>query len=112
MRRGTRVFFGALPTKVPKMTLIATVELAYAGRPVDRHLRYSHNGMDTLDLPLPGIDGPAQYDHSYIMFTRASARTFHVHLGTPAEITNWRAEAAAAGTSYAMSGGREWGVLP
>ena len=57
--RGTRVFFGLTPRSVPRMTLLGNLEIRHGGIISQRHMRFGHNHMDTIDLPIPGVDGPA-----------------------------------------------------
>lgn len=111
-RRGTRIFFGLTSRIVPKMTALGTVMIEFGGHAVPRNMRYGHNGMDTLDMPFPGIDGPSTYEHSVIMFERSSSSEFQLSVGSRAQIRGWKRQSTAEGTLYRLSGGREWGVLP
>lgn len=111
LRRGTRAFFGLTPLSVPKMTFLGTINIVYGGREIPRHMRYSHNGMDTLDLPLPGTDGPATYEHVVLVFDQVGPDTFTLRIASPSQAARLKATSMATGTLYTLSGGRQWGVV-
>ncbi len=111
MQRGCRVFFGMTPLDVPPMTALGTIDIEYGGHETPRNMRFGHNKMDTLDLPIPGVDGPATYENKVLLFRRISDGVFALKVGTTAEVRRWKDKSAAEGTSFAMSSGREWGVF-
>ena len=67
--------------------------------------------MDKLNLPIPGVDGPARYDHSTLLFTRRPDAAFDLAVGTPAQVNLWKAISREQGTLYPMRSGREFGVF-
>lgn len=108
---GTRAFFGLDPTRRPRNTPLGTLRIEYAGRESARNMRFGNNSMDKLDLPIPGVDGPPSYDGEVLRFDRLGGDRFRLVVGTAAQAARWKAASTAAGTSYRMNGGREWGVL-
>lgn len=109
--RGTRCYFGAPPTSVPRNSPLAEVWMKFASHNyVDRHLRYGNNQMDKVDLPIPGASGPPRYDHQFLRFERVRRGRFVITLGSRSDVRRWRAKSQALGL-YATMGnrGREYG---
>lgn len=108
---GARAFFGLDATKVPLNSPLGTVRIEYTGIAYERNMRFGHNSMDKLDLPIPGTEGPVTYENTVLRFVRRPDGAFGLTVGSPNDITRWRAASDAAGTSYRLVGGRAWGVL-
>lgn len=118
LKRFTRVFCGFPAADLPQNSYIGAVVMEYAGylHP-DRHLRYGDNGMDKLDLPVPGVGAPPDYRKQTLRFTREAGRggrlRFILDLATSgAERQTWRANSRKIGGLFRMGGGspREFGV--
>lgn len=115
--RGSRAFFGLGTRVVPRKTPLGSIDVHYkASGPIDRHMRFSHNNMDRLDLPHPGSPGPPAYDGETLLFTRRPDGAFDLKLGTAAEIGHWKKKSRARGTLYKMAKttarrSREYGVF-
>lgn len=114
--RGTRLFFG-FPTKdEAKNTILGYVEIQAAGHAaVKRSIRFADNQMDKVNLPLPGSDGPATYDNSYLVFDRAGTAASGLALFkltvTDLAGINGRRTRAANTVDLEMGGGRPYGLL-
>ncbi len=107
LAKGSRAFFGVSIEPVPLMSPLGSVMLRYGnGEPVDRNLRFGHNAMDKLDLPIPGQDGPPTYEGQTLMFRRTEAGSFRMQLGTAAQIEDWVRRSTEQGSIYAMKPGR------
>lgn len=111
LQRGTRVFFGLNPGRVPPNTFLGSVEIRYGTNAPTKHMRFGDNSMEKLDLPIPGVEGPTTYEHSVLMFTRVGDAAFELSVGTPTRIARWKGESRTSGTLFRMNSGREWGVL-
>ena len=71
--RGTRVFFGFASEKVPRDTTLGSIDLRIVGRTYhDRTIRFSNNGMDIINLPIPEQNGVETYQGTYLLFARDS----------------------------------------
>jgi hypothetical protein len=108
---GSRAYFGLAPERKPRNTLLGPINIAYSTRDSSRNLRFGNNDMDKLDLPVPGLDGPASYENEVLRFERIGPGKFRMTVGTPRGIRQWKAASTASGTLYRMRGGREWGVF-
>lgn len=111
MQRGSRVFFGFGDKTLPRNSPIGTVRILYDAHSASRNLRFGNNSMDKLDLPIPGVEGPATYSGQTLLFTREGPRSFRLSVGSAAEIKKWKDASRAAGTLFAMRSGREFGVF-
>ncbi len=114
--RGTRVFFGFSPSQVAKNHVFGSVELQVTGHAsVPRSIRFGNNLMDKINLPVPGQDGPANYDNAVLIFDRAGKGSS----GLPrfqVTVTNEhgleaRRRASANHVDLTMHGGRPYGLL-
>ncbi len=117
MRAMTRVFFGFTDRVVPKMTALGTVDIRYGGHlHSDLPIEYAHNGMDRLNLPHPGGNGPAKYDQETLVFRKVARQggvIFDLSLATTAAQKNaLRRASAAVGLDLVMPGGRRFGFIP
>lgn len=114
--RGTRVFFGFPPAQVPKNHVFGPVEIQIPGHAaVERSVRFGNNMMDKVNLPVPGVNGPANYDNSVLIFDRAGIGPKGLPLFR-LTVTNMRGLAArkrvaANHVDLAMHGGRPYGLL-
>lgn len=112
MKRMSRVFFGFFPNSVPVDTLIGSVGLYFGGNPIEQYsLSYSNNKMDKLNLPMPAILGPVEYDNSDLLFEQVGPQIFRLSLGTAKDKAGWRKRSNAISASFKMRSGREWGVF-
>ncbi len=110
LRRGTRVYFGFSPAPVSPNTILGNVTMRYADKqPNARSVRFGDNHMDKVNLPIPGEDGPASYDNTYVHFERIGKRSFKVTLSTDNEQQIWRKTSVKQQMLYALAGGREYG---
>lgn len=108
----TRVFFGFQAQDLDRDTYIGHVAIEYGGHiRGDCSLRFSNNAMDVLGLPIPGTEGPAQYDQETLMFERRADGTFGLTLGSAPHVRQWQQKSAAIGADYSMTSGRRWGVF-
>lgn len=114
--RGTRVFFGFSSSQVPKNHVFGNVELQVNGHAsVQRSVRFGNNMMDKVNLPVPGLDGPANYNNAVLIFDRAGAGLsglprFRVTV-TDEHGLAARKLAAANHLDLEMHGGRPYGLL-
>ena len=112
MKRLSRVFFGVPAADVPQNSPLTRVSIEYQRVvKVDCSLTFSDNGMDKLTLPIPGAGGPPSYDQQTLLFTRLSAGSFRLDIGTPAQIRDWIRRSRLIDGAYTMQGGRQWGVF-
>lgn len=111
MPRGSRVFFGFSDRAIPRNSPIGTVRITYAGRTAHRNLRFGNNSMDKLDLPIPGAEGPLSYRNHILLFSRESARSFRLTVGTVKDVARWKDKSNAQGTLFRMRSGREFGAF-
>jgi hypothetical protein len=110
LTRGSRVYFGFRPDRVPLNTVLGQVLLQYDGfSPRECSVRFGNNSMDKVNLPIPGDDGPASYDNSVIHFTRTGPRQFDVRLGSNRDLARWERRSRAQKLRYEMTGGRPYG---
>lgn len=108
--RGTRVYFGFPPTDVTINTIFGNVVLQYDDKPlVKRSVRFGHNYMDKVNLPVPGESAPSSYDNTYVHFERMGQKRFKITLSTNNEQKIWRKKSEKQGMLYEMSGGRQYG---
>jgi len=116
MPRGCRVFFGLPATAVPRDTMLGHVFLQNVGfEPAECSIRFANNQMDKVNLPVPGVNGPASYDNSILRFERAGRSVngmpvFEVSTGTATLLQNWK-KAAQSEVEWKMQSGRRYGVL-
>jgi len=110
LRRGTRVFFGFSPVTVPRNTVLGQITLQYENRPPrSRSVRFANNSMDKINMPIPGEDGPENYDNTVVHFERFDPKRFRVTLGNHDEVQSWKQKSAEQGMREELAGGREFG---
>lgn len=111
----TRVFFGFSAAEVPRDTLIGHVRIEFQGfERTDCSLRYSNNSMDVLSLPIPGTEGPTQYDGKTLLFEQvvdATGVRYILRVGSTRDRRQWRRTSQQVFGSFKMTSGREWGVF-
>ena len=114
--RGTRVFFGFTSAQVARNFLFGEVEIQVPGfSPIVRTVRLGSNMMDKINLPIPGKDGPANYDHAVLIFERAGTGPsglprFRLKITDDAGLPA-RKRSAANHVDLVMHGGRDYGLL-
>ena len=110
MKRNTRVFFGFPATDRPRNSAIGEVTIELGGqRTQGRPLRFSHNSMDVLTLPVPE-EGEA-YDQETLHFEQIGVRVFRLTIGSRHDIRLWKRRSKTIEGAFQMKGGRrQWGV--
>ena len=111
LKRGVRVFFGStVPVDAPLNTPLGTVKTMSGSGIETCNMRYGDNGMDKLNLPLPGNGNPPKYDFAFILWERIAGGLFKLHFlkdGKP-----WIRTSKREGTIFKYSGGwRSWGFF-
>ncbi len=110
LRRGTRVYFGLTPSKVPPDTKLGEVLLQYGEGPsIARSVRFANNHMDKVNLPVPGEGGPPSYDNTYVHFERLGPGRFKIIVPRSDEWKAWISESRRQGMLYEFTGGRKYG---
>ena len=110
LRRGTRVFFGFPPQTVSRNTVLGQITLQYENMPSrSRSVRFANNSMDKVNLPIPGDDGPENYDNAVLQFERIAPKRFRLTLGRPEDAQTWKERSQRQGMRYELAGGREFG---
>ena len=110
MKRNTRVFFGFELTDVEPNSSIGSVAIDVEGhRHINRPLRFGHNSMDMLYLPVPGDDVP-DYRQQFLHFERIGTREFALTVGRPGDVRGWMKRSQAINGKFELKSGRPWGV--
>jgi len=113
--RGSRVFFGFPATEVPRNHWFGELVIQFTGyAPTVRTMRYGHNQMDKVNLPIPGTQGPDTYDHSILLFEKRDRLDSGRH-----SLLLWQLSEAdlsleldsAPSVHLQMTGGREYGLI-
>jgi hypothetical protein len=111
----TRVFFGFMPTQVPRDTMIGHVTIRYGHEERDdRSLRFSNNSMDVLTLPVPGDGGPDFYDGETLLFVRDASVTpsrFVLRIAKAGDAARWQKRSDRYDATFKMTSGRRWGLF-
>lgn len=115
-RRGTRVFFGLSSEKVSRNTTLGAVNMRVSGYPYDEHtIRFSDNGMDVINLPIPEYNGVETYEGAILVFTRdnpsPSGLDQFTLTVTDADGLDEMKETASNIIDLEMRGGRKYGLL-
>ena len=109
MKRNSRVFFGFAARDLPTNTSIGNVEIELDGEWWrDQSLRFSHNSMDVLSLPVP-TQGET-YDQQTLHFEQVGVRAFKLTIGNKADSRRWRRRSQSVEGNLRMKSGRLWGV--
>lgn len=113
-----RTFFGFPARRANKNQRLGRVDLVYNGKLFpDRALRFSDNGMDKLNVPSPGQDGPRSYRNAVLLFKRLASQKFEMTVGHHRELIEWRQQSGNVGGAHKMTRSgkrkrpREWGVF-
>jgi hypothetical protein len=107
----SRVFFGFPATDVPAKTSLGSISIDYAGESKSEYtLKFAHNSMDELNLPIPESGGFKSYDSEVLLFTRLSNGKFELIIGGPKDKSVWMARSKEIDADYNMTSGRRWGV--
>ncbi|MHB8203096.1 MAG: hypothetical protein ACYDHG_05235 [Desulfomonilaceae bacterium] len=110
LQAGTRVYFGFSASAVDINHTFGSVRIAYGNRdPYDATLRFGHNGMDKLNLPIPGEYGPDSYENSFLHFERIREGHFVLTVSNGTEHQEWVRRSMEQGMSEHMRGGRTFG---
>ncbi|MFJ4286743.1 hypothetical protein ACIPY0_13980 [Paenarthrobacter nicotinovorans] len=114
--RGTRVFFGFGSEKVPRNTPLGAVNMRVTGYPYDEHtMRFSDNGMDVINLPIPEYNGVETYEGTILIFTRdnpsPSGLDQFTLTVTDAQGLDKMKKAASNFIDLEMRGGRGYGLF-
>ena len=111
MQRNSRVFFGFAAADLERNSFIGDVAIRFDGklRP-SCPLRFSDNSMDVLTLPVPGQEGPEEYDRKTLHFEQIGVREFELTIGRPAAVRRWKQRSASIAGGFSMKGARRWGV--
>ena len=111
LKRNSRVFFGFSAHDLVPNSHIGHIAIRFAQRlREDCPLRFSDNSMDVLTLPIPGTEGPQEYDGKTLLFTRVGIRQFDLTIGRRRDAANWRSRSRTIEGHFRMNSGREWGV--
>ena len=110
--RGTRTFFGFPITDVDTNTSFGVVKAQIPGfGVVDRTMRFGDNFMDKFNLPVPGKDGPAAYDYSYVVFEKVlGSKTVRIQVLDRVGLNHLKKKYARA-KNLVMKSGRSFGIL-
>lgn len=111
MKRNSRVFFGFEASDLEQDTLVGYATIQFgdnAQKPCS--LRFSNNSMDVLTLPVPGSEGPVEYDNQTLHFEQTGVRTFGLSIGSRADARRWQSRSETIDGKLKMKGGRRWGV--
>lgn len=111
LRRGMRVYFGFSAKSVAPNTNIGKVRIQYNNKPPHLcSIRYGNNYMDKVNLPIPGRDGPANYDNNFVHFERLGTGIFRIKLAkNKAQFLRWKTKSRRQGMLYKFTGGRTYG---
>lgn len=114
--RGTRIFFGIGSENRPKSTRLGMVNIRVGSYPyIERPVRFGHNGMDVISLPIPEDNGVDTYQDMFLVFSRDRVSStgrgqFSLTVTDEAGLASLK-EAAANSVELSMHGGREYGLL-
>ena len=110
MKRNTCVFFGFPATDRPQNSAIGVVTIELGGqRTQGRPLRFSHNSMDVLTLPI--LEEGEAYSQETLHFEQIGVRVFRLTIGSRHEIRLWKKRSKTIEGTFQMKGGRrQWGV--
>jgi HKD family nuclease len=113
LKKGARSFFSSrVPMERPLNTPLGTVPtIAADGAPPETcSMRYGNNGMDKVNLPIPGGQNPARYDHAYLLWERRAGGVFRLRVNPRGRA--WREASRRERTMFSYAGGqRDWGFF-
>ncbi len=98
---------------MPKNTVLGSVNIQAVGFPSQAcSVRFANNQMDKVNLPIPdGVQGPATYDNSCLLFERKWPKKFRLTLGTAKQRRQWVAWSKSQKQHYTLSANREFGFF-
>jgi HKD family nuclease len=113
LKKGARAFFNSrVPMRRPLKTRLGTVPTVAAnGAPPEIcSMRYGDNGMDKVNLPIPGGQNPARYDHTHLLWERRPGGIFRLRVNARGRA--WREASRRERTIFSYAGGqRDWGFF-
>lgn len=111
MKRNSRVFFGFEAADLDRDTLVGHAAIQFGDNaPKPCPLRFSNNSMDVLTLPVPGSEGPIEYDNQTLHFEQKGVRAFRLTIDSPSEAKRWRQLSFNIRGRHTMKSGRQWGI--
>jgi len=111
LKRGARVFFRSrVPLQAPINTPLGTIDVITSSGHEQCNLRYGNNGMDKVNLPIPGGANPPKYDHRFILWERIGGGSFKLHVRPDGKAWVRASREEAALLTYA-GGRRSWGFF-
>ena len=111
LKRGSRVFFGSkVPLAAPTNTPLGSIDIIAVSGRENCNLRYGNNGMDKVNLPVPGGANPPKYDYGYVLWERKPDGSFKLHVRADGKV--WVNGSEDEGTLFKYAGGRRvWGFF-
>ena len=111
LKKGVRAFFGStVPIGAPVNTALGVVQTVVSGSPEPCAMRYGHNGMDKVNLPIPGGGNPAHYDYSCLLWERLPKGVFRLEVHPTG--AQWKKASEGEKTRFRYTGNkREWGFF-
>jgi hypothetical protein len=111
LKRGARVFFKSrVPLTAPINTSLGSIDVVGVSGCQECNLRYGNNGMDKVNLPVPGGDYPPKYDHSYVLWEKTINNSYRLHVRKNGRV--WERTSRGEGTLFKYTGGmRTWGFF-
>lgn len=111
LKRGARVFFRSqVPLSAPRNTPLGSILVMAGPRQETCNLRYGNNGMDKVNLPVPGEDNPLQYDNSFVLWERRDDNSYLLRVEHDG--TAWVRASEEEGTRFMYANGqRVWGFF-
>lgn len=111
LKKGVRAFFSSrVPMSRPVNTALATVQTVIGGATTNCAMRFGNNGMDKINLPRPGGNHPARYDHRYLLWERLPDGRFRLEVRPNGAA--WRRASRNEGSYFRYSGSsRTWGYF-
>jgi hypothetical protein len=110
---GARSFFFGVsaPVRPELNTEIGSVTMLYESQDFVCNLRFNKNGMDKLNLPIPGESAPTTYDNMFLLWERLPDEKFGLSVESDGSV--WLAASTREGTvfSYGHRSARVWGYF-
>jgi hypothetical protein len=109
LKKGARVFFGStVPLSARINTPLGTIRVHVGNEVHDCEMRFGNNGMDKLNLPVPGHGTLSRYDHRVLCWERRRDGSFLLTVERAG--SDWKRQSLREGTRYDYAGGsRKWG---
>jgi hypothetical protein len=111
LKKGVRAFFGStVPLSAGVNTTLGMIPTVVSGPPESCAMRFGHNGMDKVNLPIPGGSNPPQYDHRCLLWERLPKGAFRLQVHPNG--ASWKKASAGENTRFNYTGNqREWGFF-